>query len=91
METVLIICVAILLAILFITMAIVIYHQMLLTNEVNKRLLLIATESIEKERTTQEELTQALQELERLTNEQTTPPIQQNEDFNPYHDDDLDL
>lgn len=94
MATVLIICAAVLLAIIFITMAIVIYHQMLLTNEVNKRLLLIATEAIEKDRVDAEELKQALDELDKLSNP-TVPVAQDNtteeEAFNPYHDKDLDL
>jgi hypothetical protein len=39
-----------------IALAIVIYNQMLMVNEVNKRLLLIAKESQEKERLTMAEL-----------------------------------
>lgn len=40
----------------FIVLAIVIYNQMLMVNEINKRLLLIAKESQEKERLTMAEL-----------------------------------
>jgi len=42
--------------IIVIVLAVTIYHQMLLINEVNKRLLLMTKESIEKERLTMEEL-----------------------------------
>ena len=47
-----------------IIMAVVIYNQMLLLNQVNKRLLLMAKESIEKERLTMEELQERLDEFE---------------------------
>lgn len=40
----------------FIVLAIVIYNQMLMVNEINKRLLLLAKESQEKERLTMAEL-----------------------------------
>ena len=92
MGTVAIICIAAVLVAICIVLAIIIYHQMLLYNEVNKRLLLIAKESIDKERSTQEELNQALQELERMSNEQASPePAEIEQDFNPhtYHDSDL--
>ena len=45
-------------------LAIVIYNQMLLLNQVNKRLLLMTKESIEKERYTMEELQTRLDEFE---------------------------
>ena len=44
---------------------------MLLLNEVNKRLLLMTKESIDKERETQEDLSQALRELDAAVNAQT--------------------
>ena len=47
-----------------IILAIVIYNQMLLLNQVNKRLLLMAKESIEKERMTMDELQERLDEFE---------------------------
>ena len=47
-----------------IIMAVVIYNQMLLLNQVNKRLLLMAKESIEKERMTMDELQERLDEFE---------------------------
>ena len=47
-----------------IVMAVVIYNQMLLLNQVNKRLLLMTKESIEKERLTMEELQNRLDEFE---------------------------
>ena len=47
-----------------IILAIVIYNQMLLLNQVNKRLLLMTKESIEKERITMDELQERLDEFE---------------------------
>ena len=47
-----------------IILAIVIYNQMLLLNQVNKRLLLMSKESIEKERITMDELQERLDEFE---------------------------
>ena len=82
--SVVIVCILVLLGILF-------YNQMLVTNEVNKRLLLIAKESIDKERSTQEELQSALIELDRAANENQsgkpedlTPEVPDDEPFNPY-------
>ena len=53
-------------ALIFISiiLAVVIYNQMLLLNQVNKRLLLMTKESIEKERYTMEEVQQRLDEFE---------------------------
>ena len=45
-------------------LAVVIYNQMLLLNQVNKRLLVMAKESIEKERMTMEDLQTRLEEFE---------------------------
>ena len=81
---------------LAIVLGILIYNQMLLLNEVNKRLLLITTESIEKERITRDELNAALEELNDKVNgnqkEMTLNPEDDEEPFNPhtYHDSDLD-
>jgi hypothetical protein len=77
-----IVCILALLGILF-------YNQMLVTNEINKRLLLITKESIDKERSTQEELQSALLELERSIDEQHTVSKEQSsyevdEPFNPH-------
>lgn len=47
-----------------IILAVVIYNQMLLLNQVNKRLLLMTKESIEKERLTMDEVQQRLDEFE---------------------------
>lgn len=47
-----------------IILAVVIYNQMLLLNQVNKRLLLMTKESIEKERMTMDELQERLDEFE---------------------------
>lgn len=50
-----VICLAIICSIVILVLGITIYNQMLLLNQVNKRLLLMAKESIEKERLTMEE------------------------------------
>ena len=91
--TVVIICLTVLVAIFVIILAILLYNQMLLYNEVNKRLLLMAKESIDKERSTHEELQEALQELQDKVNGEQTNTNLQEEPFNPhtYHDNDLDL
>lgn len=94
METALITCVIVLSVVIvciLVLLGILFYNQMLVTNEVNKRLLLITKESIDKERSTQEELQQALIELDRATQENqstTSSPnageAQDEEPFNPH-------
>lgn len=72
MEKVVIVCVIALTVIvvaLLVLLGILLYNQMLATNEVNKRLLLITKESIDKERSTQEELQAALLEIDRAAND----------------------
>lgn len=94
METALITCVIVLAAVIvciLVLLGILFYNQMLVTNEVNKRLLLLTKESIDRERSSQEELQQALLELDRATNEtqvpasdvQTNDPLTE-EPFNPH-------
>ena len=63
MTSVLIVAI-IALILIAVILAIVIYNQMLLLNQVNKRLLLMTKESIEKERYTMEELQTRLDEFE---------------------------
>ena len=63
MTTVLIVAI-IALILIAVIMAVVIYNQMLLLNQVNKRLLLMTKESIEKERMTMDELQTRLDEFE---------------------------
>lgn len=63
MTSVLIVAI-IALILIAVILAVVIYNQMLLLNQVNKRLLLMTKESIEKERYTMEELQQRLDEFE---------------------------
>lgn len=94
METALITCVIVLSVVIvciLVLLGILFYNQMLVTNEVNKRLLLITKESIDKERSTQEELQQALIELDRATQENqstTSSPetgdVPDEEPFNPH-------
>lgn len=84
-----IICIAVIVLAIIIILTILLYNMMLLLNEVNKRLLLIAKESIDNERSTQEELQDALVALEQASNEQPiTTTSNTNESFN---DDDLDI
>jgi type II secretory pathway pseudopilin PulG len=66
MEVILYVALAVILLIA-VLLAIIIYNQMLLLNEVNKRLLLLAAESIEKERITMAELNKAIQDQYSLT------------------------
>ena len=63
MTTVLIVAI-IALILIAVIMAVIIYNQMLLLNQVNKRLLLMTKESIEKERITMDELQTRLDEFE---------------------------
>lgn len=67
-----VIILSIALVISVIALCVMFYHQMLLVNEVNKRLLLVARESIEKERITKEEQTEALIQLA-IATEANTP------------------
>ena len=82
--SILIVCVIVLLGVLF-------YNQMLVTNEINKRLLLLTKESIDKERSSQEELNDALLVLERQASAQSSTTLNENkliedeeEVFNPH-------
>lgn len=84
-----VICLTIVVVAIVIVLAVLIYNQMLLLNEVNKRLLLMAKESIDKERMTQEELQEALVNLEQLSNEE--PVAAQPTIDERFHDDDLDI
>ena len=84
-----IICIAAIVLVIIIVLTILLYNLMLLMNEVNKRLLLMTKESIDKERSTQEELQDALVALEQMSNEQPiTPTVNMNESFD---DNDLDI
>ena len=88
-----IICIAVLVIAIVIVLAILVYNQMLLLNEMNKRLLLLAKEAIEHERMTQEELQDALVTLEQMSNSGSTniPSTKQPDEYNGFHDDDLDI
>jgi hypothetical protein len=70
MNNVIFITLIVALVVIVVIIAILLYNQMLLLNEVNKRLLVMTKESIEKERATQEDLTEALRQLDALANEQ---------------------
>ena len=60
-------------------LAIIIYNQMLLLNQINKRLLLMTKESIEKERYTMEEMQERLDEFEKEFPNANPTPSQINE------------
>lgn len=81
-----IIALAVALVFIVIIVAILLYNQMLLLNEVNKRLLLMTKESVDKERSTQEDLTEALRALDAAANEQVKPEVnvEDEEPFNPH-------
>lgn len=97
MNNVVFITLIVALVVIVVIIAVLLYNQMLLLNEVNKRLLLMTKESVDKERQTQEELTEALRQLDAMANEQQTKteynvtPEEDEEQFNPhtYNPDDL--
>lgn len=57
-----VIALSVTLAVCVIGLLFALYHQMLMVNEVNKRLIIIAEEAIEKERITMDELNRQLQD-----------------------------
>ena len=85
-----IICIAAVVVVIVVILTILVYNQMLLLNEVNKRLLLMAKESVDKERSTMEALQEALVELEHQSNEPQVN-IDTPDSINSYHDSDLDI
>jgi hypothetical protein len=85
-----IICIAAVVVVIVIILTILVYNQMLLLNEVNKRLLLMAKESVDRERSTMEELQVALISLEQQANE-TQVHIDTPDSIDSYHDSDLDI
>jgi hypothetical protein len=86
-----IVCIAAVVVAIVIILTILVYNQMLLLNEVNKRLLLMTKESIDKERYTQEQLQEALVELEQQSDIGFS--VENSPQYNPepFHDSDLDL
>lgn len=85
MTNVLIICTAIVLVALLLFFAFIIYHQMLLLNEVNKRLMMDAKESRDHERTTSEEYSALVQEFNsRTTVDATKNILPEDEDETPF-------
>jgi hypothetical protein len=84
--TVAIIILAFALVSALVILAVINYNQMLMVNEVNKRLLLLAQESIERERVTKEEQQDALIQLAVATEINATqelsraPTVSQDED-----------
>lgn len=84
MIVALIICTFIILAVL----AFLLYNQMLLINQVNKRLFLLTKESIERERVTMEAYQQSLDELESSVPTHETledSPISKEDIFDPHN------
>jgi predicted Holliday junction resolvase-like endonuclease len=85
MELGLAITLASLAIIVVVILAIIIYQQMLLLNEVNKRLLLMTKESIEKERYTMEELQNHLTTQMEATNSPKQEYTEEREElFDPH-------
>lgn len=85
MNNVLIICTVIALVALLIFFAFIIYHQMLLLNEVNKRLMMEAKESRDHERLTAEEYSSLVQEFNnRNTIETSKSILNDEEDETPF-------
>ena len=87
MNNVLIICAVVALIALLIFFAFIIYHQMLLLNEVNKRLMMQVKESIDHERITTEEYSNLVQEFNNRTNVEMPKDIfntEENETFDPH-------
>lgn len=89
MGIVAIICIAVLVLAIVIVLTILVYNQMLLLNEMNKRLLLLTKEAIDKERMTQEELQDALLTIEQMSN--TGNPDLKSSDQPEFYDEDLDI
>lgn len=71
------ICITIVVLLLLIFFGVMIYHQMLLVNEINKRLMLQNKELIEHDRITQEEYNDL---LSRYNSEVANPTKQKNEE-----------
>lgn len=87
MNNVLIICAVIALIALLIFFAFIIYHQMLLLNEVNKRLMMEAKESRDHERLTAEEYSNLVQEFNNRPNVELPKNIldtEEDETFDPH-------
>lgn len=84
-----IVCIAIVVLAIVIVLTVLVYNQMLLLNETNKRLLLLTKEAIDKERMTQEELQDALLAIEQMSN--TGNPDSKPLDQPEFHDADLDI
>ena len=84
-----IVCIALVVLAIVIILTVLVYNQMLLLNETNKRLLLLTKEAIDKERMTQEELQDALLTIEQMSN--TGNPNPSNSEQPEFHDEDLDI
>ena len=80
-----IICIAAVVIAIVIVLTIIVYNQMLLLNEVNKRLLVLAKDSIDNERNTEDELQDAIRQLEEQANNRNEQPTAQS------YDTDIDL
>lgn len=84
-----IVCIALVVLAIVIILTVLVYNQMLLLNETNKRLLLLTKEAIDKERMTQEELQDALLTIEQMSN--TGNPDLKPSEQPEFHDEDLDI
>lgn len=92
MDVTAIICISVIVLLIVIVLTILVYNQMLLLNEVNKRLLLMAKESVDRERSTMEELQDALITIEQMSND-TSDKVTSNShiDNSEFLDEDLEI
>lgn len=92
MDVTAIICISVIVLLIVIVLTILVYNQMLLLNEVNKRLLLMAKESVDRERSTMEELQDALITIEQMSND-TSDKASNNShmDSSEFLDEDLEI
>lgn len=92
MDVTAIICISVIVLLIVIVLTILVYNQMLLLNEVNKRLLLMAKESVDRERSTMEELQDALITIEQMSND-TSDKVSNNShmDNSEFLDEDLEI
>ena len=84
MNNVLIVCGVIAIVAILILFAFIIYHQMLLLNEVNKRLMMQLKESIDHERITVDEYSNLVQEFNNKPIVDTSKNILDTEEDEPF-------
>lgn len=89
MVIVAIICLAAVVISVAVILSVIIYHQMLLINEVNKRLLLLTTNAVERESFVVNDLEERLSDLTSQMPTSGNPPISsvdnEDEPFDPHN------